>query len=125
MDIEDDNELMDEQNKVKLAAEINMVKVMSEEMLANGEQRMKKAQKGDALDKYMDHDKVSNTKMNIERKYSIDKGMDAETIKKMESAAQKEQYKAMKDLNKLNERASPKMIAKRRQSLMLEEEQKK
>ena len=125
MDIEDDSELMDEQNKVKLAAEINMVKVMSEEMLSNGEQRMKKAQKGDTLDKYMDHDKVSNVKMNIEKKFSIDKGMDAEAIKKMEGLAQKEQYKAMKDLNKLNERASPKMIAKRRQSLMLEEEQKK
>lgn len=41
MDIEDDTELMDEQNKVKLAAEINMVKQISEEMLASGEQRMK------------------------------------------------------------------------------------
>lgn len=29
----------------------------------------------------------------------------------------------MRDLNKLNERASPKMIAKRRQSLMMEEEE--
>ena len=35
----------------------------------------------------MDHDKVSNVKMNLERKYSIDKGMDAETIKKMEGLA--------------------------------------
>ena len=83
-------------------------------MLANGEMRLKTAKSGDTVDKFMNHDKVTNTKMNIERKYSIDKGMDAETIKKMEGLAQKEQYKAMKDLNKLNERASPKMIAKRR-----------
>ena len=40
--------------------------------------------------------------------------MDAETAKTLEKKASKEQYKAMKDLNKLNERASPKMIAKRR-----------
>ena len=73
----------------------------------------------------MDHDKVSNVRLNIEKKFSIDKGMDPETIKKMEGLAQKEQYKAMKDLNKLNERASPKMIAKRRQSLMMEEEEQK
>ena len=78
MDIEDDTELMDEQNKVKLAAEINMVKQISEEMLASGEQRMKQAKTGDAVDKYMNHDKVQNTLMQIERKYSIDHGkMDA------------------------------------------------
>ena len=58
MDIEDDTELMDEQNKVKLAAEINMVKQISEEMLASGEQRMKQAKTGDSVDKYMNHDKV-------------------------------------------------------------------
>ena len=124
MDIEDDNELMEEQNKVKLAAEINMVKQMSEEMLAGGAERMKAAKSGDAVDKYMNHDKVQNTIKNIERKYSIDAGMDAETVKTLEKKASKEQYKAMKDLNKLNERASPKMIAKRRQSLMVDEEKK-
>ena len=30
---------------------------------------------------------VSNVKMNIEKKFSIDKGMDAEAIKKMEGLA--------------------------------------
>ena len=56
-------------------------------MLANGEMRLKTAKSGDSVDKFMNHDKVQNTKMNIERKYSIDKGMDAETIKKMEGLA--------------------------------------
>lgn len=85
---------------------------------------MKTASSGDTVDKFMNHDKVQNTIKNIERKYSIDAGMDAETVKTLEKKASKEQYKAMKDLNKLNERASPKMIAKRRQSLMLDEEKK-
>ena len=53
--------------------------------------------------------------MQIERKYSIDHGkMDAQTIQSLERKASKDQYKAMKELNKQNEKASPKMIAKRR-----------
>lgn len=63
----------------------------------------------------MNHDKVQNTLMQIERKYSIDHGkMDAQTIQSLERKASKDQYKAMKELNKQNEKASPKMIAKRR-----------
>ena len=54
----------------------------------------------------------------IDRKYSIDATtMDAETVKKLERLSSKEKYKAMKDLNKMNERASPHMIAKRKQSI--------
>ena len=40
--------------------------------------------------------------------------MDAQSIQTLERKASKEQYKAMKELNKQNEKASPKMIAKRR-----------
>lgn len=41
LDIEDEDELMEDQNKAKLASEINMVKVMSEEMLADGSKKLK------------------------------------------------------------------------------------
>ena len=41
MDIENEDELMEDQNKAKLASEINMVKVMSEEMLADGTKKLR------------------------------------------------------------------------------------
>ena len=118
MDIENEEELLEDHNNAKLASEINMIKSMSQEMLASGEEKIKNAKHGDSVDKYMNHDQVQQTLAGIERKYSID-GMDKETVEKLQKQASKEQFKAMKNLNKMNERATPTMIAKRKQSIQM------
>ena len=91
LDIENEEELLEDQNKAKLASEINMVKQMSEEMLADGATKLANAKHGDTVDKYMNADQVMHTIGNIERKYSIDKNqMDAATIEKLTKQASKE-----------------------------------
>ena len=91
MDIENEEELLEDQNKAKLASEINMVKQISEEMLADGAEKLKNAKHGDGVDKYMNTNQVMNTIKTIERKYSIDKNqMDAATIEKLTKQASKE-----------------------------------
>ena len=41
--------------------------------------------------------------------------MDKDTVKKLQRLQSKDEFKAMKELNKMNERASPSMIAKNKQ----------
>ena len=52
-DIENEEELLEDQNNAKLASEINMIKSMSQEMLASGQEKIKNAKHGDTVDKYM------------------------------------------------------------------------
>lgn len=56
LDVEGEDALMEDQNKAKLGAEINLLKSMSSEMLDEGERRLKNAKHGDSVDKYMNSD---------------------------------------------------------------------
>lgn len=68
-DIENENELMEDHDKAKLASEINMVKAISEEFLEEGREKIQHAKHGDAIDKYMDKNKVESTLDAISKKY--------------------------------------------------------
>ena len=56
LDVDNEDELMDDQNKAMMAGELNMIKSASSEMLAEGERKMKYAHQGAEVDKYMNLD---------------------------------------------------------------------
>ena len=70
---------------------------------------------GDSVDRHMNMDAVTETMNHLEHRKSIEltKAPSVEEKAKIEELYGKERYKAMKDLDRQNERASPKQIARR------------
>ena len=70
---------------------------------------------GQGVDKYMPMGAVTQTMNNLEKKYSAEMEKKTGTVNHTELSAMhsKERFKAMKELDRQNERASPKQIAKR------------
>ena len=65
-------------------------------------------------DKYMQREEVKEVLLNLEKKYSVDSAVEysdneKEELQKLHS---KERFKAMKELDEENERASSKLIDK-------------
>ena len=67
------------------------------------------------IDKYMPTTKVKQAMNTLEKKYSTDhsQNMNEHEVDKLTMMHSKERFKAMKDLDRQNESASPRMIAKR------------
>ena len=78
-------------------------------LIADAERMEKRISAGGGVDKYMDVSEVEDVMGKIERQYSIDiEQSKGDNKKKLQRLASKDRYKAMKELDKNNERASPK-----------------
>ena len=99
-----------------VAKEVNLMKLKSEGLLE--EARLREGEVyggGEGSDKYMPMNQVKDTMNNLEKRYSVDieKASPGEEKDKLMKLQSKDRYKAMKELDRQNERASPKQIARR------------
>ena len=96
-------------------------------MLAAGDAKLSQAHRGDDIDKFMNAGEVEMTIADIDAKYRKQaQGIsDKAQLEELNKKCSREKYSVMKSLNKKNERASPRMILKARNSLNLDEETNK
>ena len=92
-----------------------MMKQLSESFAKDAQNAELSLKTGDSVDRHMDVDAVTETMNHLESKKSIEltKASSQDERAKIEELHGKERYKAMKVLDKQNERASPKQIARR------------
>ena len=96
-------------------------------MLSAGSAKLSQAHHGDDIDKFMNTSEVEKTIAGIDAKYKLQAHgiSDKVQIEELQKKCSREKYSVMKGLNKKNERASPRMILKAKNSLCIEEETKK
>ena len=95
-----------------------MMKQLSDSFAAEAMKSELSLKSGDSVDKHMDVETVLDRINTIEKKYSVElqNATTDEMKADIEANMGRERFKTMKKLDKANERASPKQIA-RRQSL--------
>ena len=108
----DDLSLDDDKN---LSGQIDMMKQLSESFANDAKNAELSLKTGDSIDRHMDMDAVTETMSHLESKKSIElsKASSKDEREKVVELNDKDRYKAMKDLDRQNERASPKQIARR------------
>ena len=97
--------------------EVNLMKLKSETLLEEARKREDEVYGGgEVTDKYMPMNQVKDTMNNLEKRYSvdIDKAAAGEEKEELQRKHSKDRYKAMKEMDRMNERASPNLIARRK-----------
>ena len=112
MDIKeiDDTELIDQAN---LVAELNLMKQTSSQLLDQDKKRQTMLKSNMSTDRHIDTQTVLETKSSVEKlvdEYIASGKVTGEAAEKYRS---KQQFKAMKGIHKINERATYKKMAKR------------
>ena len=109
-DFGDINELKELNDDKKANEEINIMKQLSESFAKDALKSELSLTTGDSVDRHMDMDTVTETMNHLESKKSIEltKATSQDERAKVEELHGKERYKAMKGLDRQNERASPK-----------------
>ena len=90
--------------------QIDMMKQLSESFAQDAKNAELSLKTGDSVDRHMNMDAVTETMNHLEHRKSVEltKAPSVEEKAKIEELYGKERYKAMKDLDRQNERASPK-----------------
>ena len=110
----DINEIGDEDlaEQANLVAELNLLKQTSSSLLDTNQKRQTKLKSNVSVDRFMDPDTVLAARKSVTKQVSddIESGKVTGNLERYKS---KQQFNAIKDIDRQNEASSPKSIARR------------